>query len=128
MRYPSSGVDLRKHPEEYRIGRGEQGVFHAEPYRSELLPLWSFKTEEDARKSSEAIHEKLEEYRSAGDFVGMDVARKFLQMGYTRSRRYARYRGGNKSRPREELDPEKQRAAEDEEYLRLTEEHRRRNW
>jgi Domain of unknown function (DUF4385) len=128
MRYPYSGVDLRKHPEEYRIGRGEQGVFHAEPYRSELLPLWSFKTEEDARKSSEAIHEKLEEYRSAGDFVGMDVARKFLQMGYTRSRRYARYRGGNKSRPREELDPEKQRAAEDEEYLRLTEEHRRRNW
>jgi hypothetical protein len=138
MSYPYSGIDLRKHPEAYRIGRGEQGVFHAEPYKSELLPLWAFKTAQAARESSDAIYEKFEEYRSAGDFVGMDVARKYLQMGYTRSRRYARYVGGNKSRPREELDPEKQRAAEifhekwrvaaeDDEYLRLKEEHRRRN-
>ena len=136
MGYPYDSVDLRKHPEAYRIGRGEQGVFHAEPYKSELLPLWTFKTEEAARKSSEAIYQKFEEYRSAGDFVGMDLARKFLQMGWTRSRRYAKYKGGTKSEPREELDPEKQRAAEvfrekwraaaeDEEYLRLKEEHRR---
>lgn len=26
----------------------------------------------------------------------MDMARKFLQMGYTRSRRYANYKGGKK--------------------------------
>src|SRR3712207_3668522 len=138
MSYPYSGVDLRKHPEEYRIGRGEQGVFHAEPYKSELLPLWTFKTPEAARESSDAIYAKFEGYRAKGDFVGMDVARKFLQMGYTRSRRYAKYRGGKKSEPREELDPEKQlaaevfrarwrAAAEDEQYLRLKEEHRRRN-
>ena len=138
MSYPYDGVDLRKHPEAYRIGRGEQGVFHAEPYKSELLPLWTFKTEEVARGSAEAIYERFLGYRDEEDFVGMDVARKFLQMGYTRSRRYAKYVGGKKSRPREELDAEKQRAAEifhekwraaaeDEEYLRLQEEHRRRN-
>ncbi len=138
MSYPYSGVDLRERPEAYRIGRGEQGVFHAEPYRGELLPLWTFKTAEAARESSEAIYQKFQEYRSAGDFVGMDVARKFLQMGWTRSRRYAKYAGGSKSRPREGLDAEKQKAAEifherwraaaeDEEYLRLKEEHRRRN-
>lgn len=68
----------------------------------------------------------------------MDVARKYLQMGWTRSLRYAKYEGGNKRRPREVLDPEKSRAAEvfrerwraaaeDEEYLRLEEEHRHRN-
>ena len=69
----------------------------------------------------------------------MDVARKFLQMGRTRSRRYVKYRGGKKSEPREEQDAQKQRAAEvffyekwraaaeDGEYLRLKEEHRRRN-
>lgn len=62
MGHPYSGVDLRRHPEAYRIGRGEQGGFHAEPYKSELLPLWTFKTEEAARKSSEAIYEKFEEY------------------------------------------------------------------
>jgi hypothetical protein len=68
----------------------------------------------------------------------MDVARKYLQMGWTRARRYAKYEGGKKSKPRETEDPEKGRAAEvfrekwraaaeDEEYLRLKEEHRRRN-
>ena len=113
-------------------------MFHAEPFKGQLLPLWSFKTEEAARDSSERIYAKFEEYRSAGDFVGMDVARKYLQMGWTRARRYAKYEGGKKSKPRETEDPEKSRAAEvfrekwraaaeDEEYLRLKEEHRRRN-
>ncbi len=138
MSYPYDGVDLREHPEAYEIGRGEQGVFHAEPYKGELLPLWAFKTEDEARKSSRAIYEKFVEYRSAGDFVGMDVSRKFLQMGWTRSRRYAKYEGGTKSRPRDREDPEKARAAEifrekwraaaeDDEYVRLKEEHKRRN-
>lgn len=99
--YLYEGVDLREHPEAYRVGRGEQGVFHAEPYKGELLPLWRFRTEEVARESSGAIYEKFLEYRAAGDFVGMDVARKYLQMGYTRSQRYARHEGGNKSRPRD---------------------------
>lgn len=138
MSYPYDGVDLREHLEVYRIGRGEQGVFHAESYKGELLPLWSFKTEEAARASSESIYAKFEEYRAEGDFVGMDVARKYLQMGWTRSLRYAKYKGGNKNRLLDEPDPEKSRAAaifrekwrtaaEDEEYLRLKEEHRRRN-
>ena len=138
MGYPYDGVDLREHPEEYRIGRGEQGVFHAEPYKGELLPWWKFKNERAARESSGAIYQKFLKYRSEGDFVGMDVARKYLQMGWTRSLRYAKYEGGNKGRPRDELDQEKSRAAgifkekwraaaEDEEYLRLKEEHKRRN-
>src|SRR5215218_4645598 len=138
MGYSYRGVDLREYPEEYRIGRGEQGVFHAEPYKGELLPLWRFKDEEAARESSGAIFQKFCEYRSEDDFVGMDVARKYLQMGWTRSLRYAKYKGGKKSRPREGLDSEKSRgaevyrrkwraAAEDEEYLRLKEEHKRRN-
>jgi hypothetical protein len=131
-------VDLRKYPEEYRIGRGEQAVFHAELYKGELLPLWKFRDEEAARRSSEAAYQKFLQYRSEGDFVGMDVAKKYLWMGYTRSQRYARHEGGNKCRPREIPDLEKSRAAEifrekwravaeDEEYLRLKEEHRRRN-
>jgi hypothetical protein len=137
MVYPYDGVDLREHPEAYRIGRGEQGVFHAEPYKSELLPLWGFKDAAVAKESAEAIYERFLRYKKEGDFVGMDVARKYLQMGYTRSRRYARYSGGNKSRPLEEPDPVKSRAAEifyekwrvaaeDEGYLKLKEKHRRR--
>ena len=138
MSYPYSGVDLRKHPEAYEIGRGEQGVFHAEPYKSELLPLWSFKDAKAANKAADDIYERFLDYKSEGDFVGMDVARKYLQMGYTRSRRYANYEGGNKSKPLGRSAPEKSRAAEifykkwrkaaeDEDYLKLKEEHRRQN-
>ena len=138
MSYPYSGVDLRKHPEAYEIGRGEQGVFHAEPYKSELLPLWSFKDAKAANKAADDIYERFLDYKSEGDFVGMDVARKYLQMGYTRSRRYAKYGGGNKSKPLGRPDPEKSRAAEifykkwrkaaeDEQYLKLKEEYRRQN-
>ena len=138
MGYSYDGVDLRKHPEEYRVGRGEQGVFHAEPYRSELLPLWKFKDEEAARESSEAIYQKFCEYRAEGDFVGMDVARKYLQMGWTRSLRYAKYRAGKKSQPLEEPDQMKLHGASvfkehydlartDEKYIQLKEQHRHRN-
>jgi len=136
MGYPYDGLDLRKHPEAYRIGRGEQGVFHAEPYKSELLPLWRFKNVESAEESANAIYGRFLDYKAEGDFVGIDVARKYLQMGYTRSRRYARYKGGNKKAPLEEPDSGKSRAAkifyekwraaaEDEEYLLLKEERRR---
>lgn len=64
----------------YRIARGEQGVLTFEPYKSYLLPLWRFKTPEIARKSSRELWERFEQYDEEGDFVGMDMARKFIQM------------------------------------------------
>nr|MBA3468360.1 DUF4385 family protein [Herpetosiphonaceae bacterium] len=67
-----------------------------EPYKSELLPLWHFRTPEVAREAASAIYAKYEQYRAAADFVGMDVARKYIQMGYTRARRYANHQGGLK--------------------------------
>lgn len=89
-------IDFRKHPEKYHIGRGEQGVLTAEPYKSEILPHWRFATPEKAKVSAETIYGMFEQYGKNGDFVGMDMARKFLQMGYTRSRRYANHKGGKK--------------------------------
>src|SRR5215204_5509267 len=111
MGYSYDGVDLRKHPEEYRVGRGEQGVFHAEPSRSDLLPLWKFKDEEAARESSEAIYKKFCENRPQGDFVGMGLARKYLHMGWTWSLRYSKYRAGKKSHPWEEPDQTNQQGS-----------------
>jgi hypothetical protein len=90
------GIDFRKEPERYRVGRGEQGVLIAEPYKSELLPLWRFKTPEVARASSVALWKAFVAYRRARDYVGMDMAQKFLQMGFTRARRYANHRSGRK--------------------------------
>lgn len=89
-------IDYREHPERYVIGRGEQGVLTVEPYKSELLPLWRFATPKDARASARALYAKFLAYGRDGDFVGMDMARKFLQMGWTRSRRYANHASGRK--------------------------------
>lgn len=89
-------INFREHPELYRVGRGEQGVLMVEPYKSEILPHWRFKTPDIAQESSDKIYQMYLEYKEAGDFVGMDMARKYLQMGYTRARRYANYKGGRK--------------------------------
>ena len=89
-------LDLRKNPELYRVGKGEQGVLTIEPYKSEILPNWRFKTPEIARESSAKIYAQFLEYKEKKDFVGMDMARKFLQMGITRARRYANHPSGQK--------------------------------
>lgn len=89
-------INFRQSPELYRIGRGEQGVLLVDPYKSEILPHWRFKTPEIAKKSSEIIYQMFLDYLSQDDFVGADIARKFLQMGYTRARRYANHKSGRK--------------------------------
>ena len=89
-------LDLRAQPELYRVGRGEQGVLLVEPYKSEILPHWRFSTPDIALESSEIIYQMFLDYLAADDFVGADMARKFIQMGYTRARRYANHKGGKK--------------------------------
>lgn len=118
--YPwKPGVDYRKTPQAYRVGKGEQGVLICEPYKGELSPHWRFKTPQIAQKSSAAIYAMFEAYLEQDDFVGADLARKFLEMGYTRARRYANYKGGKKydkereykEKPRGTGDPLKAEAA-----------------
>ena len=89
-------IDFRQHPELYRIGKGEQGVLIVEPYKSEILPHWRFKTVAEAKKSSAKIYKMFLAYLKADDFPGADMSRKFLQMGWTRARRYANHKGGRK--------------------------------
>ncbi len=89
-------VDYRQHPEWYRVGKGEQGVLICEPYKSEIGQYWRFKTEAIAKESSEKIYQLFVAYLEEKDFVGADMARKYLQMRYTRARRYANYKGGKK--------------------------------
>jgi len=110
-------IDFRQHPEFYRIGKGEQGVLMVEPYKSEILQHWRFKTVAEAKKSSAKIYKLYLAYLKAEDFPGADMARKFLQMGWTCARRYANHKGGRKydkdtgdQLPRTE-DPEKAAAA-----------------
>ncbi|ECT3449805.1 DUF4385 family protein [Salmonella enterica subsp. enterica serovar Muenster] len=137
-----SSIDFRQQPELYQVGRGEQGVLLVEPYKSEILPFWRYKDEESAMKSAEQIYQLFEAYRQQDDFVGMDMARKFIQMGYTRARRYANYKGGKKYAEDGSLntrgnDPIKAAAAtvfkswwdkirQDEDYLKRKRQHQAR--
>ena len=89
-------IDYRDHPDKYKVGKGEQGVLICEPYKGEIGKFWRFKTPDIATTSSEKIFEMFENYLSQNDFVGADMARKYLQMGYTRARRYTNYKGGRK--------------------------------
>ena len=61
-------IDFRQHPELYRIGKGEQGVLLIEPYKSEILPHWRFKTVAEAKKSSAYIYKMFLGYLKADDF------------------------------------------------------------
>ncbi|MEH2078092.1 MAG: DUF4385 domain-containing protein [Nostoc sp.] len=100
-------IDFRQHRELYRIGKGEQGVLLVEPYKSEILPYWRFKTPDIARESSAKIYDMFLDYLEQDDFVGADMARKFIQMGYTRSRRYANHKSGRKYKQKSETSGDK---------------------
>ena len=89
-------VDYKQNPLKYRIGRGQQGVLICEPYKSELYPLWKFKTPNLAQQSCDMIYNKFMEYLDNDDFVGADMAKKYLHMGFTRSRRYWNHSSGRK--------------------------------
>ena len=89
-------VDYKQNPLEYRIGRGQQGVLICQPYKNELYPLWRFKTPEKAKQSCDDIYNKFIQYLNDDDFVGADMAKKYLHMGFTRSRRYWNHSSGRK--------------------------------
>lgn len=80
----------------YAIGRGETGVLSFEPYKGLILPYWAFRTMPIARNSSRILWAIFQSYVGRRDFVGADMARKFIQMGMTRARRYANHKGGRK--------------------------------
>ena len=99
----------------------------------------------DQYRTAIKIYAMFIEYGKIDDFVGMDMARKFLQMGFTRARRYANHKSGRKYSsdgtvlPQEEdwKDSEKAQSAEiffeyyskakgNATYLELKEIHKKR--
>ena len=87
---------FRPNDTRYRIGRGEQGVLLVRPYTDVICKHWRFKTIKQAKKSAEYIYNMYADYRVLKDFIGMDMCRKFLEMGFTRARRYANHKDGKK--------------------------------
>ena len=94
--YKSIDFSLEENRKLYRIGRGEQGVLLVRPYTNDICTHWKFRTPEIAVKSSNRIFGMYLDYRDQKDFIGMDMCRKFLEMGFTRARRYANHNSGKK--------------------------------
>lgn len=94
----------------YRIGRGEQGVLLVRPYTEDICQYWRFRDETTARKSAVKIYEMFCSYSRNNDFIGMDMARKFLEMGFTRARRYANHSNGKKYSETGEVLPQSEDA------------------
>ena len=80
----------------YSIGRGEQGVLLIRPYTDDICKYWKFRTPKIAEESAKTIYKMYLDYKEDSDFVGMDMCRKFLEMGFTRARRYANHKDGKK--------------------------------
>ena len=137
-------VNYREHPELYRIGRGQQGVLICEPYKSDICAYWRFKTIREAQVSSQNILVMFYDYLNEGDFVGADMAKKFLHMGFTRARRYANHRDGKKYNDDGSIIPQEpdaltcekaqsakifysawKEAREDKRYLQMKAEHKK---
>ncbi|WVQ69995.1 uncharacterized protein L199_008219 [Kwoniella botswanensis] len=95
----SNSQTKRYTPNNYAATKNEVGVFTTPGYSEDIKTLWKFKNAEEAGKSAEGIWELFEGYRDKNDFVGMDICRKFIQMGRTRSLRYALRPGGRKYDP-----------------------------
>ena len=138
-------VDYKQYPELYHIGRGQQGVLICEPYKSNICQHWRFKTIEEAELSSQKILSMFYDFVNEEDFVGADMAKKFLHMGFTRARRYANHRDGRKynadgsiiSQEPDALTCEKAKSAkvfyktwkearENEKYLQMKRSHKER--
>ena len=131
--------DIRKL---YRIGRGEQGVLLVRPYTNIICRNWRFKTPQIAEKSAVSIYHMYRGFRALRDFIGMDMCRKFLEMGFTRARRYANHRDGKKYDKNRNVKPQepdamtchfaesatifrefRNRVAKDDKYIKM-----RKNW
>ena len=147
-KYPwKPDIDYRENPHLYKVGRGQQGVLICQPYKSELHPYWRFKTPEEAQKSAHKIYRMFLYYMVKGEFVGADMAKKYLHMGFTRSRRYWNHSSGKKWTNDGEwkvlpYDRTEQRfydsslifqrywkrARENKDYLQMKKQHRSQQW
>jgi len=92
-----SKINYKVRPEKYRTTRDAQGVYTVMPYKSDFINYFSFSSPGQARKSAQKIYEIFTDYRDRNDFVGMDMARKYLQLGYKLSKRFEKYPSGKRS-------------------------------
>ncbi|ABV73679.1 hypothetical protein A1E_03750 [Rickettsia canadensis str. McKiel] len=84
----NNDIDYRKCPEAYRVGQGEQRVLICQPYTMQFCLIGSLTLLKLLKKVVKKIYEIFLKFLENNDFVGADIVRKYLQMGFTRSTHY----------------------------------------
>lgn len=79
-------TDYEAQPERYPLDMDDEQALDIAPYANRLLPYWRYGTNSEAALSAAQLYEWVMRYKEAGDFVGMDVARRLLRLGMTRAR------------------------------------------
>ncbi len=78
-------INYKDDPLVYAVTDDCGGMYICEPYKTEILKVWKFTSIEGAKKSSKDILEMFKLYVKNCDFIGADMARKYLQAGSKRS-------------------------------------------
>jgi len=68
----------------YEVTEDCGGMYTCEPYKTKLLEVWRFSNIKVSKLSAKAIIEIFEEYVANNDFVGADLAKKYLRAGSTK--------------------------------------------
>ena len=80
----SHNINYRSSPLKYEVTNDCGGMYVCDPYKSRLMKVWRFMSVDSARQSARDILSIFYEYVAEGDFVGADLARKYLQAGSSR--------------------------------------------
>ena len=95
--FPDPEEDYRLHPERYRDRARRTGRAHRAALQGRVAaPLAVPHSGGGGSVGPNDLQPCSRRTATPEDGVGMDMARKFLQMGFTRSRRYANHKGGRK--------------------------------
>jgi len=77
-------INYKASPLMYEVTNGCGGMYTCEPYKSRLLEVWKYSNIEVAKLSAQSITKIFENYIKDDDFVGADMAKKYLRAGFTR--------------------------------------------
>lgn len=75
-------INYSKNPLKYEVTNDFGGMYTCEPYKTKLLHAWRFSTPKSAQQSAKKIKIIFLEYLACEDFVGADLARKYLKAGF----------------------------------------------
>ena len=93
-------VDYRANPEPTASARANRASWICEPYKGELVPL-AVQDAGGRHGEQQGDQQGVPGVPAAEGSFGRRLARKFLQIGLTRARRYTNYKGGRKYDPKD---------------------------